>query len=705
MRVCLVNAPTVAEFADPQEIRSQSVRKAASEHQLGILSLAAVLEARGDIPQIVDLNRTYLGYLDSLGRPDVSGFAEVAAQDIAANDTCIYGFSSICSSYPLTIRIARIVKALRPDSTILLGGPQASVVDIRTLEAFPFVDLVLRGEAEHNLPLLLGQLEGERRLDLVPGLSYRDGAQPRRNANANVIEDLDALPSPAYHLTGELQGAQRAALELGRGCPFACTFCSTNDFFRRNFRLRSPERVLRDMRLIAATYSIRDFELVHDMFTVDRRRVAAFCEAMIASGDEFTWSCSARTDRIDEELLELMGRAGCRGIFFGVEVGSERMQKMIDKHLDPERAEEVINATERAGIGSTVSLITGFPEETWEDLRQTIRIFMHSARSPRSHPQLNLLAPLAGTPLHSEHESELVLEGLCSSLSHQGRSQNAADVQLIHAHPEIFPNFYVIPTRHLDRGSLFELREFALMGVARFRWLLTAIDQNTRGMLDFFMEWREFRRQIQPELEGSDLRHYYRTDTFRMEFLSFVRSHEAGSSAAVKALLDYEDTIGGTASADTRANPNGDLVAPGTPLRWSDRPLRKRSVIVVELCHDIQSIIDALKLRSKPSRGRGPHFYVMREVSAGIDRLVQVSDWMARLLRLCDGRRSIERVVPRLSANLPEVDEPLREYVCVRLLAGAQAENFIDIYRSVSATENSRNSRRVASVAVTRRRA
>ena len=330
------------------------------------------------------------------------------------------------------------------------------------------MDLVLRGEAEHNLSLLLDQLEGERRLDLVPGLSYRCGAEPRRNANANVIEDLDALPSPAYHLTGELQGAHRAALELGRGCPFACTFCSTNDFFRRNFRLRSPERVLRDMRLIATAYSIRDFELVHDMFTVDRRRVAAFCEAMIASGEDFTWSCSARTDCIDEELLELMGRAGCRGIFFGVEVGSERMQKMIDKHLDPERAEEVINATERAGIGSTVSLITGFPDETWEDLRQTIRIFMHSARSPRSHPQLNLLAPLAGTPLHSKHKSELILEDLCSGLSHQGRNQNAADVQLIHAYPEIFPNFYVIPTRHLDRGSLFELREFALNGGGAF---------------------------------------------------------------------------------------------------------------------------------------------------------------------------------------------------------------------------------------------
>jgi hypothetical protein len=489
-------------------------------------------------------------------------------------------------------------------------------------------------------------------------------------------------------LTGGLNDADRAALELGRGCPFACTFCSTNDFFRRNFRLRSPERVLLDMRLLAAAYSIRDFELVHDMFTVDRRRVAAFCEAMIASGDKFTWSCSARTDRIDEELLDLMGRAGCRGIFFGVEAGSERMQRIIDKHLDPDRAEEVIDATERAGIGSTVSLITGFPEERWEDLRQTVRIFMHSARSPKSHPQLNLLAPLAGTPLHSKHKSELVLEDLCSSLSHQGQSQNAADLQLIRAYPEIFPNFYVIPTRHLDRASLLELREFALMGAARFRWLLTAIDQNTVGMLDFFLEWRRFRLQIRPELEGFGLRHYYRTDTFQTEFLSFVRSHEAGSTSAVEALLDYEDTVRRAVSAAPRTCPIGRPVAPGTPLRRSDKPLGKKRLIVVELSYDIQRIVDALKLRTKPVCERGPHFYVTREVSAGIDRLDGVSDWMARLLRVCNGRLRIDEIVPRLSANLPEVEGPLRKYVCMRLLAGAQAQDLIDIYRIAPTTES-----------------
>jgi radical SAM superfamily enzyme YgiQ (UPF0313 family) len=179
---------------------------------------------------------------------------------------------------------------------------------------------------------------------------------------------------------------------------------------------------------------------------------------MLASGEGFKWSCSARTDSVDEELLEQMQQSGCRAIFFGVETGSERMQKIIDKHLDPRRTKEVIDAAERLGIHTTVSLIMGFPEETQDDLRQTIGMFIHAARYPRSTPQLNLLGPLAETPLYWKHRHELVLEELCSEVSHQGRNQDEADLELIRRHPEIFPNFYLIPTPHLDRKSLIELR-------------------------------------------------------------------------------------------------------------------------------------------------------------------------------------------------------------------------------------------------------
>jgi biotin synthase-like enzyme len=682
MRVCLVTAPTVGEFADAEEMRSPSVRESALAPQLGILSLAAVLEHSAEPPHIVNLNRTFLSHSTSSGGFRQQEFVEIAAKTIAASEANLYGFSTICNSYPLTLRIARAVQLLLPEAKILFGGPQASVVDVQTLAAFPFVDFILRGEAEHNLPILLEQLEQDCQLHLVPGLTFRRCEGIQRNPNSKVIEDLDALPSPAYHLTDELRGAKRAALELGRGCPFACTFCSTNDFFRRNFRLRSPNRLLSDMRWLSSLYSVHDFDLVHDMFTVDRRRVVAFCEAMIASGDSFTWSCSARTDRIDEELLELMSKAGCRGIFFGVEAGSERMQQIIDKRLDPERAKQVIDATERAGIRSTVSLITGFPEETQDDLRQTMHVFMHSARAPKSHPQLNLLAPLAGTPIYSLHKHELLLEELCSGMSHQGKCQNTADLQLIRDYPEIFPNFYVIPPRHLDWRSLCELREFALMGAARFRWLLVAIHQSSSGIAAIFGEWHQFRLRKRPELAGPSLRHYYRTDTFETDFLFFVKSHSSASASKVKALLDYECSIRRDMSGVLNASPRGRSRPSGLALRLNDRPARKINMVIVELCFDLQRLIESLKNGRDDDFVGSKHFYVTRAVSVDTDRLDEVSDWMAYLLRLCNGRRTIKEIIKLLSAKLLEVDRPNRNYACMRLINAARAENLIDIYRA-----------------------
>jgi len=252
VKVGLIAAATATEFGDPEEINSQLVRAVSSEPQLGLLSLASVLDGHGDTAHLVDLNRIYFEYVASNNTPKINGFARAAAQVIVTSYADLYGFGSICSSYPLTVRIARAVKELSPASIILFGGPQASVVDTDTLQAFGFVDLILRGEAERSLPLLLDQLVGDRRLEEVANLTYRRGSQVVRNPNAPLILDLDSLPLPAYHLLEDFGEMKRIPLEVGRGCPFACTFCSTNDFFRRYFRLRSPGRVIADMRKIAA---------------------------------------------------------------------------------------------------------------------------------------------------------------------------------------------------------------------------------------------------------------------------------------------------------------------------------------------------------------------------------------------------------------------------------------------------------------------
>ena len=681
MQICLVNAPISAEFSDAAELQTEEVRRISSDPQLGILTLAAVLEANQCAPRIVDLNRSFFRYADNVGESRIDEYAGEAAREIASVDAAVYGFGSICSAYPLTLRIAKLVKAARPESAIVLGGPQASVVAEQTLAAFSFVDFVLRGESEQSLPIFLEELTGRRKFDRVPGLTHRSVWGVQRNPDAPLIGDLDALPAPAYHLTGELRGLHRASLELGRGCPFSCAFCSTNDFFRRKFRLRSPERVLEDMRAIEAEYGIRDFDLVHDMFTVDAKRVRAFCQTMIDSGEGYTWSCSARTDCVDEGLIELMAAAGCKGMFFGIETGSERMQKVIDKHLDTRRAHEIIDIAERAGVRSTVSLITGFPQETWDDLRQTVQMFMHSARTPQSKPQLNLLAPLANTPLHTAYKQEMSLDLLCSEMSHQGRKQNPEDMDLIRRYPDIFPNFYLLPTPHLDRALLMELREFSRLAEARFRWLLGAVDQVTGGVLDFFLEWIPERERLYPAMAGSDLRHYYRTPQFASDFTAFLRNHPAGDHSLVKVFLDFEDALSLALSPDRSLVANSVRLRAGQALEWSDIPIRIRRSRVVELPSALESAIEAVKAWREHQCERGTHYYVVAQNSEQDNAVFEVSVRVAKTVNACNGLRTMAQVVQHLSSEFPEIREDLRSHVFVSLVERCRAEGLVAIYR------------------------
>ena len=118
MNVCLISAPVATDFKKRDEIDSCLGEPAVSEPQLGILSLAAVLEARRQAVRIIDLDQSYLEYLDS--QNGVASFAEQAAHLISGEPADVYGFSSICSSYPLTVRIAEATKNARPFSSCFI---------------------------------------------------------------------------------------------------------------------------------------------------------------------------------------------------------------------------------------------------------------------------------------------------------------------------------------------------------------------------------------------------------------------------------------------------------------------------------------------------------------------------------------------------------------------------------------------------------
>jgi radical SAM superfamily enzyme YgiQ (UPF0313 family) len=689
VRICLVNTPTGTEFSDPSEYKNEIIRRESCLPQLGVLSLAAVTERLGCETTVYDPNRAFFHFADTAGETELGRFTEEAAHQIVAAEADVYGFGSICSAYPLTVRLARLVRALRPDATVVIGGPQASVVAESTLKAFPFVDFVLRGEAEETLPLFLEELMGSRRFEVVPGLVYRSVWGVQRNPDASIIIDLDGLPLPAYHLTQELRGARSASLELGRGCPFACTFCSTNDFFRRKYRLRSPQRVLEDMRAIDVEYGITDFDLTHDMFTVDSKRVRAFCRHMIDFGKGYTWACSARTDCVDQELIELMAAAGCMGIFFGVETGSDRMQNIIDKHLDVHRAHEIIDIAERAGVRSTVSLITGFPEEHWDDLRETVRVFVHSARTPGSNPQINLLAPLANTPIHLKYKDEMTLDQLCSDMSHQGRRQNPEDVELIRKYPHIFPNFYLLPTPHLDRDKLIELREFMLMAKFRSRWLLVGADQAAGGILDLFVDWIAYRKSVFPAEAGPELRQYYRTPEFHQDFVAFLGGHRAGHDAKLGVLIDFYQRLAAAPAPDLSRLLDAEPLREGDSLSPDDIPIRKYRSHVVELPADLEAVIDAITQCREYEPQVSEHFYVVSQDETNEHPGFEVSRHLAAVVKLCDGQRTVAQVMDSLSEHISVTPAAARNMAYECLLDKARSEGLIAIYRTASAAEGS----------------
>jgi hypothetical protein len=444
------------------------------------------------------------------------------------------------------------------------------------------------------------------------------------------------------------------------------------------------------MRSIHAEYGITDFDLTHDMFTVDSKRVRAFCRRMIDSCAGYTWSCSARTDCVDRELIEFMAAAGCVGIFFGIETGSDRMQKVIDKHLDVRRAHEIIDIAERAGMRSTVSLITGFPEEQWDDLRETACVYMHAARTQGSKPQLNLLAPLANTPIHLKYKDQMILEQLCSDMSHQGRRQNPGDIALIRKYPEIFPNFYLLPTPHLDRGLLIELREFMLMARFRLRWLLVAADQAAEGILDLFVEWVEYRKSVFPDAVGPELRHYYRTPGFYHDFLAFLRGHRAGQNLKLMVLVDFYTRLAEASDPDLSRLSLAVELKKDEPITSGDIPARGYHSRVVELSADLEAVIDAAMQCREYEPQYGEHFYVVSEAETAGHPGFEVSRHLATVALLCDGHRTVAEVMESLGGQISVTPASARTMAYECLLEKARSEGLIAIYRIASAAGDSR---------------
>ena len=433
--ISLVHICPVPETGDlPMETYLQQI-------PLGPLSLATYLSSVGVDVDFRDYSRTpgrdpmEAGtFLSFLGEP-----AEVI------------GLSSLSVALPFVVLIAEELKKRYPYKKILLGGMGPSHVAEELMKTFPFIDCILCGEGELALARLLQERFSHP--EDIAGLVYRDADGVIRKNPVSRIEDLDILPIPDYRLLdfSSYPGVNSHIVTM-RGCPFRCIFCCCSHFWGSSTTMRSLEKVMEEIRVLASGYGQRVFRIEDDIFIADRNRVRQFCSLLRQENiPGLRWSCMGRIDLVDEELLSWMAEAGCASIYFGLESGSDEVRQMLGgKGFTFKKALEVLRLTRSYIPGVTASFLWGFPFESYSQFMETIKAVFYLEEKEICDTRLSLVIPFPGTPLFERCRGQLSFSDRI--INHKMRYYLRDNTMpLIEAHPCLFSAYYFIDAPDMEK--------------------------------------------------------------------------------------------------------------------------------------------------------------------------------------------------------------------------------------------------------------
>lgn len=311
-------------------------------------------------------------------------------------------------------------------------GTHVTPIPLETMKTYPSLDLILRGEPDLTIRDLLDHLEGKlnERPDFIckmidehdpnyrhsfnedgtvdmhgiKGLVWRKDGEIVVNATRPFIKNLDDLPIPLHHLLPydkyrmPLMKGPFTFIVSSRGCTAGCIYCIKHVNYQFTVRLRSPEKIMEELWVLKKL-GINYVNMYADLFTVSRDQVMGLCKLMIEEKIDMHWTCNSRVDYVDEEMLQMMGKAGCFFMTWGIESGSEQVLKHARKGAYPDKVERALRWSKAAGIKNWGYFIIGLPTETEETIRQTIEF---AKKLPLDIALFHVAAPYPGTPFFFE---------------------------------------------------------------------------------------------------------------------------------------------------------------------------------------------------------------------------------------------------------------------------------------------------------------
>lgn len=325
--------------------------------------------------------------------------------ELKSRDSICVGVTSMTGvQIANVIEISRIAKK---HTKLIWGGVHPTLLPHQTLQN-KYIDIIVLGEGEVTFPLLLKALKDPKRFEHIRGIGYKDS----KGIHVNELRflDMNTVPNLPYHLLEiekyltKREGFKRClSLETSRGCPHDCSFCSNPIIHKRLWSCLNVENLIQKTKYLQNRFKLDGIVYQEDNFFVNILRVKKFCEA-IQKDINIGWKANCRISYLlnkDSAFLKMLEKGGCKVLQFGVESGTNRILKLVNKGITIEDILKVNSKLAKGDLICRYNFIVGIPTETQEEIQSTLDFIekLQSENANLDTPFLNLYTPWPGTKL------------------------------------------------------------------------------------------------------------------------------------------------------------------------------------------------------------------------------------------------------------------------------------------------------------------
>lgn len=408
---------------------------------LGLADIAGYVRSKGFNTQIIDCN---------IFAKSVEEFEPYFYDNFVTKyDIDVFGLTSMTCNIKKAYEIAKICKKYYPNSKIVFGGVHATFMYEEVISQ-EIVDIVVIGEGELTFYDILSKKE----LKDIDGIVFKSKNGIQKNKLRERILDLNSMPMPAYDLLpisnyipakGSYKQLPAMSMMTSRGCPGRCTFC--NKTLGNRIVFKSAETIFNEISYLKDEWGIKEVLFYDDTFTVFRENVMKLCELLIKNYINITWTCFARVDYIDNDMLKTMKEAGCHQIMYGIENIDDEVLKNINKKINLSQVRNAIKWTKENNIDCRLAFMVGNPGDNEEIIKKNINFIKEV------EPDLlivNITTPFPGTELFNwAKDKNLILSYDWDDYNFTKpimKLENLSPDQIKQLHKMMYNSFYFRPS-------------------------------------------------------------------------------------------------------------------------------------------------------------------------------------------------------------------------------------------------------------------